>query len=153
MIRPFTDDDRDAVLGIWYRASVIAHSFLSEAFFGTERLQISEEHLPASETSVFERDGRVVGFISMVGNEVGGIFVDPEYQSQGVGRALMSSVTARRPVVVLDVFEANRVGREFYDAYGFREIGRDTEQTTGLPVIRLRFDSSRMVEPRRDGLA
>ncbi len=141
MIRPFTDDDLGAVLDVWYRASLVAHSFLTEDFFETERRLIAEEWLPASETSVCERDNRILGSVSVVGNEVGGLFVDPEYQRRGVGRSLMDSVTAQRSHVVLDVFEANVIGRAFYAAYGFRRIGAGTEPATGLPVIRLRLDS------------
>lgn len=142
VIRVYTDDDLGAVLDIWYRASVIAHSFLNEAFFDTERRQIAEEWLPASETSVLELDGRVLGFVSVADNEVGGLFVDPAYQGQGVGRSLMDSVTARRSYVELEVFEANTIGRGFYAAYGFQDVGKGTEPATGLPVIRLRFDPS-----------
>jgi putative acetyltransferase len=142
VIRTFAEDDLDAVLDIWYRASVIAHSFLSETFFDTERRQIAEEWLPASETSVFELDGRVLGFVSVAGNEVEGLFVEPAYQGQGVGRSLMDGVTAGRSYVELEVFEANAIGRGFYAAYGFRDVGNGTEPTTGLPVVRLRFDPS-----------
>lgn len=140
VIRSFADDDLDGVLDVWYRASVEAHSFLSEAFFESERRHIAEQWLPASETSVFELDRRVLGFVSMLGNEVGGIFVDPEYQGRGVGRALLDSVAARRPYVVLDVFEANHTARGFYRTYGFHATSAGTDETTGLPVIRLRFD-------------
>jgi putative acetyltransferase len=141
VIRPFTDDDLDGVLEVWYRASVEAHSFLGEGFFDAERRRIAEQWLPTAETLVFVIDGRVVGFVSMLGSEVGGIFVDPAHQGRGVGRSLMDSVTARRPYVVLDVFRANAIGRRFYDAYGFRDIGGGADETTGLPVRRLRFDS------------
>jgi len=142
VIRPFADNDLGDVLDVWYRASVQAHPFLAESFFEAERRQIAEEWLPASETHVSESDLRVVGFVSMLGNEVGGIFVDPAYQRRGIGRALMDTVTASRPHVVLDVFEANAIGRNFYASYGFRDIGRSAEETTGLPLIRLRYDPS-----------
>ncbi len=140
VIRPFTDNDLGDVLDVWYRASVEAHSFLTESFFEAERLQIAEQWLPSSETLVSESDGRVVGFVSMLGNEVGGIFVDPAHQRRGVGSALMDAVTASRRHVVLDVFEANAIGRSFYAAYGFRDIGSSAEETTGLPLMRLRYD-------------
>jgi putative acetyltransferase len=142
VIRPYTEDDLDEVLDVWYLASLEAHSFLGEDFFDTEREELSSRWLPASETSVFEIDGGVVGSVSMVSNEVGGIFVTPARQGRGVGRALMDHVTATRPYVELDVFEANTAGRRFYDAYGFRPVGEGLDDTTGLPVIRLRIDRS-----------
>ena len=98
VIRPYTDDDLGEVLDAWYLASLEAHSFLSEDFFDAERERLSDMWLPGSDTSVFEVGGHVVGFVSMVGNEVGGIFVTPERQNQGVGRALR---TTSRPLAAI----------------------------------------------------
>lgn len=142
VIRPYTDDDLGEVLDAWYLASLEAHPFLSEDFFDAERERLSDIWLPGSDTSVFEVGGHVVGFVSMVGSEVGGIFVTPEHQNQGVGRALLDHVAATRRYLELDVFEANTIGRRFYDAYGFRALSEDVESDTGLPAIRLRIDCS-----------
>jgi len=149
MIRPFEDEDLGEVLDVWYRASQIAHAFLSEEFFATERRLIAEEWLPQSETTVYEADGRVVGFLSLVGNEVGGIFVDPDYQGRGVGRALMDSVSRGRVTLELDVFEANHSARGFYAAYGFEVIGRHINLDVGHPELRLHWGESEPTEGRR----
>ncbi len=139
MIRPFTNDDLEAVLDVWQRAAAIAHSFLSEEFLKTERTLIAEQWLPASETIVYEDEGRVVGFLSLNANEVGGIFVDPDCQDQGVGRALMDRARASRPQLELTVFEANAKARRFYEAYGFVEVERVADGIEGNPELRLRL--------------
>ncbi|WP_373008833.1 hypothetical protein [Hyphomonas sp.] len=36
MIRPYTDQDTDAVVSIWRATSEVAHPFLSEAFLAAE---------------------------------------------------------------------------------------------------------------------
>jgi len=41
----------------------------------------------------------------------------------------------------LDVFEANEIGRAFYDAYGFRIVGERLDEKTGLRLLRLQLDS------------
>ena len=140
VIRPYTDEDLADVLDVWYRASLESHSFLNDDFFDAERQQITEQWLPASETFVFEADGRVIGSVSMIGNEVGGIFVVPEHQNQGVGRALMDHVAASRSYLELDVFEANAMARRFYGSYGFGVVNEHVNNTTRLPELRLRFD-------------
>ena len=137
-IRPYADEDLSELLDVWYRASLIAHSFLSEEFFKTERRQIAELWLPMAETMVYETDGRVIGFLALMGNEVGGIFVDPDYQGRGIGRALMDAATDSRPFLELDVFEVNSIGRRFYDAYGFEFVDRHVNEATGQPELRLR---------------
>ena len=83
-----------------------------------------------------------MGFVSMVGYEVGGIFVTPSHQSKGVGHALLDHVAATRSYLELEVFEANTIGRRFYDAYGFRAVGEGLDDTVGLPILRLRIDCS-----------
>ena len=141
-IRPYTNDDLDDVLDAWYLASQQAHPFLDEDFFDTERTLTSDQFLPASETWVFEIHGRVVGSISLLDNEVGGIFVTPAHQNQGIGRALMDHVAATRPHLELEVFEANAIGRRFYDAYGFLPVSGGFDEATGQPMIRLRIESA-----------
>jgi putative acetyltransferase len=104
-----------------------------------ERRDIAEQFLPLAETSVFERDGVVVGFIALLGSEVGGIFVAPQYHGQGIGRALMDWARGRRDHLELDVFEANASGRAFYAAYGFGVVGERVDEATGQRVLRLRL--------------
>ena len=74
MIRRFEEKDIDELLDAWYSASQIAHPFLDEDFFEQERNNIARLHIPNAETWVYEQDNRVVGFISLIGNEVGAIF-------------------------------------------------------------------------------
>ena len=145
-IRPYTDDDLEQLLDVWYRASLIAHPFLSEEFFEAERHEIAEQWLPVAETMVYEIDGRVVGFVALIGNEVGAIFVEPDSQGRGIGRALMDAARESRPLLELDVFEANSIGRRFYDAYGFEFVDRHMNEAVGLPELRLRLERSRPKE-------
>ncbi len=94
MIRAYVDDDLDELLGVWYAVSVSAHSFLTEEFLATERRQIAERWLPISETMVHDTGGRVVGFLSLIGTEVGGIFVDPDCQRRGIATALWTPLSS-----------------------------------------------------------
>jgi len=136
-LRPYRVEDLDSVLDVWERASRTAHSFLPESFFATERNLLASRFLPRSTTTVAEVDGRVVGFLSRRGHEVGGLFVDPDHQRQGVGRALVDA--ARRPgePLELDVFEENATGRAFYAAYGFGVAGRHLDDEVGHHELRL----------------
>ena len=141
MIRTYGDADLEAVLDVWHRASMIAHSFLPDEFFERERVEIAERWMPVAETIVAETDdGRVVGFLSLIDNEVGAIFVDPDEQGRGVGRALMDVARAARPVLELDVLEANTIGRRFYAAYGFEFVDRHMNDALGHPELRLRIE-------------
>jgi len=139
MIRPYERKDLNELLDVWYSASLVGHPFLDEEFFAEEREKISEVFLPNSETWVFEQDGAVVGFISLIGNEVGAIFVDSKEHGQGIGYALMNHATRLRNVLELDVFRDNIVGKNFYKKFGFSQIDEYLHEETGLMQLRLKF--------------
>lgn len=140
MIRAFYEGDLDELLDVWYRASLGAHSFLAHEFLAAERLEIADVWLPIAETTVYESDGRVVGFLALIDNEVGGIFVDPDFQGMGIGQSLMDRARESRRFLELSVFEANTIGRRFYDTYGFNFVERHIHEESGEPELRLRLD-------------
>jgi putative acetyltransferase len=74
---------------------------------------------------VAEDETAVVGFIAVAGTHLDQLFVDPDHQKRGIGARLLAAALQRTPAVLtLDVFEENRVGRRFYERYGFREEKR-----------------------------
>jgi putative acetyltransferase len=142
MIRAYEARDLSELLEVWYSASQVTHAFLDEAFFEQERQNIVNLYLPNTETWVYERDGVVVGFIALIGNEVGAIFVHARFQRQGIGRALMDKARGMRDVLELDVFKANLVGRRFYEKYGFRQVAEHRHEETGFMLLRLRLTTT-----------
>ncbi len=140
VIRKYDTHDLAELINVWYDASQIAHPFWTSEMFHRERRDISQNFLPIAEMWVFEEEGRVVGFIALLDNEVGGIFVSPGRQRHGIGRALMDHARACRDHLELDVLETNQIGRAFYDAYGFDIVGERLDEETGLRVLRLRLD-------------
>jgi len=139
LIRPYRPDDLSDVIRTWDAASAVAHSFLDSDFVDAERLSIASVHLPNADTWVWEEAGTVVGFIALIGNEVGAIFLDPDFQGRGIGRRLMDHARDLRGELEVEVFEENSIGRAFYDRYGFELIERKVHRATGHAVLRLRF--------------
>jgi putative acetyltransferase len=140
MIREYEEKDLSELLDAWYSASQVGHPFLDEDFFEQERRNIAAFYLPNAETWVYEFDGLVVGFIALMGNEVGAIFVDSRFHGQGIGRALMDKARSLRDVLELDVFKENLVGRKFYEKYGFRQVNEYLHAETGFMQLRLRLN-------------
>lgn len=140
VIRKYDPHDLGELLSVWYDAAKLAHPFSTAEKLDQERRDISEKFLPMAETWVFEDEQQVVGFIALLGNEVGGIFVSPTRHGHGIGRALMDHARAGRDHLELEVFEDNEIGRAFYDAYGFHRVGERRDDETGLRVLRLRLD-------------
>lgn len=147
MIRKYLATDCEHVLNIWARASALAHPFLSQDFLELERQNILNVYLPKAETWVWEADEHVVGFISLLENEVGGIFVDPEFQRSGIGRALMDQARALRGELEVEVFERNLLGRAFYAKLGFEVMHQNVHDQTGFEVMRLRLAANNPLQP------
>lgn len=139
VIRKYTDADLSGVLSSWENASKLAHPFLSEEFLEGERYNIPNVYLPNTETWVSEVDGVVAGFIALMGNEVGAIFLDPRHHGQGIGRALMDTAREIHESLEVEVFAENTIGREFYDRYGFELMEESVHPQTGQAVHRMRF--------------
>lgn len=137
-IRKYENDDVPAVLTTWETATRLAHPFLEEHFLAQERRNIPELYLPNAETWVAEVDGEVVGFIALLGNEIGGLFVQPCHQGTGIGRALVDKVQAEIGTLEVEVFSENSIGRRFYSRYGFVEMEEKIHEQTGQKLLRLK---------------
>lgn len=139
ILRKYESSDLGDVMATWESASKLAHSFLPEAFQDQVRHDIPSVYLPNAETWVMEQEGNVIGFIALIGNEVGAIFVKTEFHGTGAGRALMDKAVELRGDLEVEVFKANRIGRKFYQGYGFELLRESVHEPTGLDVRRLKF--------------
>jgi putative acetyltransferase len=139
MIRKHTEKDIDQIINIWYNASTLAHPFLKSTFVEKVKKDMREIYIPNSETWIFEEHNTAIGFISMLGNEIGGLFVLPNHHSKGIGTQLVNFANTIHNELEVEVFEKNRIGRSFYDKYGFKMIKQFTHTESHNEVLRLRF--------------
>jgi len=139
-IRAYEERDLEALLTVWYEASVIAHDFLPATFWAGERQAIVDEYVPIADTWMAEMDGRVVGFAALIGDELGALFVDPAHQGKGVGSALMNHVKSLRVRLTLGVFKANTRAQRFYEEHGFYIVGETVEERSRAPLVRMVCD-------------
>ena len=139
MIRKYQDKNIEELLEVWFWSSSLAHPFLSDDFMKKERENIRNKWIPRSETWVYELEGVVIGFISLIGIEVGAIFVAPNRYGQGFGRALMDHAKSIHNTLEVEVFKENTIGRKFYDRQGFIVIKELIHEETGNQLIRMRW--------------
>jgi len=139
MIRKHQESDLEDILNIWYQASTLAHPFLEDAFVEKVKKDMREIYIPGSETWVYEEKGKVIGFIGMQGNEIGGLFVLPDHHSKGVGTQLVNFISGLHEELEVEVFTRNKIGRAFYDKYGFKIIKEFLHEESKHEVIRLKF--------------
>lgn len=138
-IRQYEENDLHEVVSTWDKASEIGHPFFDKAFQAQERKNLAALYLPNADTWVVEIDNHVVGFISLIGNEVGGLFLNPQYHRKKIGKLMMDKARAIHGDLEVEVFKKNQVGRRFYDKYGFSLLEKKIHEQTGEHVLRLKF--------------
>lgn len=140
MIRNYRETDLEEMVRIWYDASVIAHSFMPASFWASHKSAMKEKYLPLAENYVFEPEGKVAGFISLVGEIVCALFVAPEVQGKGAGTTLLEHAKALKGRLSLKVYRENRKAILFYEKSGLRAAGEEVDEHTGCVQILMEWE-------------
>lgn len=138
-IRQARPADRPALLRIWLEASRVGHPFLGEEIFQSQLPKLRDVYIPNADNWVAE-EGRILGFIGLIGNHIGGLFVAPEAHRRGVGRKLVSHASARLGKLSVEVYEQNEAAVAFYRRCGFERVGRKESDDEGRPHPLLRLE-------------
>lgn len=73
---------------------------------------------------MFEQDGNIRGYVSLIGEDVPALYVDPTAQSQGIGGQLVGHAKSMSSRLEREVFSESTRGVSFYKREGFVELGR-----------------------------
>lgn len=134
VVRPYqAATDLKKLSDIWLQASLRAHPFIGEQRLHDQQRLIEEQYLPNSETWVASDQDTPVGFISLLGTFIGGLFVMPDLQGRGIGRRLVQHCLALKGELSLEVYTRNEQAMRFYTALGFRELSRRPVDDAGMP--------------------
>jgi ribosomal protein S18 acetylase RimI-like enzyme len=121
MIRRATRDDAEAISDVFVR--VRDEMTYLPRIVDEHRPLLGGWFLDRDEIWVVERDGVVVGFVGLRGDELTQINVDPAAQNRGLGGALLDHAMRLRPQrLELWVFQKNLAARRFYERHGFRLV-------------------------------
>lgn len=137
MIREYTANDTDALIAIWEQANALAHPFLAPEFVAFVKDAMRNMYLPNAETWVLEENGGPIGFIAMIGNEIGGLFLDPAHHGHGFGRSMVDHVVELKGPLRVEVFKDNKVGRPFYERYGFEFVEDYLHEQSGAVTVKM----------------
>ena len=138
IIRQYKETDLEAVLSSWKNTQKIAHPFLPKDFQAQEEINIQELYIPNAETWVAEENNIVVGFIALIGNEIGGLFLQPTHHGKKLGKMMVDKAQDLHGDLVVDVFKKNLIGNNFYSKYGFKLVEEKVHEQTGEKVLRLK---------------
>jgi GNAT superfamily N-acetyltransferase len=129
LVRGARADEAELLSELAFRSK--AHWGYDETFMAAcrEELTLSASQVEARRTLVADRDGRVLGFVTVAGGppegELGMLFVEPDAIGQGLGRLLFEHAVAVARGLGLTrlVIESDPYAEPFYLAMGATRIG------------------------------
>ncbi|MEI7368400.1 N-acetyltransferase [Pectobacterium sp. 1950-15] len=134
MIRPYRDHDLAPLMQLWLKSTILAHPFIREDYWRESASAVRDVYIPQSQTWVYEEQGSLIGFISVLeARFIGALFVEQAYYGKRIGTALIQHVQAQFPLLSLEVYQQNTRACRFYHKQGFiiveENVNQDTQAT------------------------
>lgn len=84
-------------------------------------------------------DGIVKGIIRINGDELEKLYVEPQFQSQGIGAKLLEYAVTVCNISFLWALEYNERGISFYQRNGFRLTGEKKIEDDWVPLVKMKL--------------
>ena len=108
MIRNWDANETGPLLELWLESTIHAHPFIAESYWHDSLAIVRDVYLPSAQTWVWEQDGVLKGFISVMESRfIGALFVAPDAARQGIGSALIGEVKKHYGWLTLEVYQKN----------------------------------------------
>jgi putative acetyltransferase len=141
-LRPYQDSDLEAALALWLKSWQDAYPDINF----TDRMpwwrnRWLNEILPVNDViAALDRNNVLIGIITLTPatGYLEQIYVDPDWQGEGVARALLDYAKTRCPQEVsLHVNQSNRRAIHFYLREGFTIAGEDINPLSNLATYKM----------------
>lgn len=130
MIRRLQKKDVNRVAELWLDTNLKAHDFIPAQYWRSN-YDLVKEMLSQAEVYVYEDGQKIQGFIGLNEDDIKGIFVSDEMQSQGIGKALVDFVKEGKTKLRLNVYQKNVRAIRFYQKEGFEIECEGLDEATG----------------------
>lgn len=128
-IRPFTKNDIDRVMEIWYSSSIDTYDFIAKKHWDEIKGNVRNKFLN-SNIYVYEESNIIKAFILFDDDYIDELYVDKKYRSLGIGKILLDFVKSFNLELTLNIFQKNERAIEFYKNNGFKIIEENIEEST-----------------------
>lgn len=130
VIRSMQRNDLERIMQIWLMSNMQAHDFIEGSYWKNQYDNV-KAMIPEAEIYICETSAQTVGFIGLSGNYIAGLFVSPESQCQGFGKALLEYVKKIKSELHLNVYQKNQKAIRFYQKEGFITESESVDENTG----------------------
>ncbi len=126
IIRPYISDDYEAVTILWRRAREQAFPDFQRRkghTFDEDQAYFRDVILVNNDVWIAEVDGAPAAFMAIAGDFIDQLYVAPDHQRLGLGKALLDHAKSLSPEHLrLYTLQINTNGRAFYEKNGFRVV-------------------------------
>ncbi|AVQ31947.1 N-acetyltransferase [Fusobacterium varium] len=131
MIRNLKNDDIDIVMELWKDSTIEAQNFIPDSYWLENYDNVKNNYLPNSDTYVYEEDGEIKGFVSLIENIfIGGLFIRVDSQREGIGSVILDFLKERNDKLQLTVYDKNERAMKFYLKSGFKILNTEIDKKT-----------------------
>lgn len=131
MIRNLKNDDIDIVMELWKDSTIEAQNFIPDSYWLENYDNVKNNYLPNSDTYVYEEDGEIKGFVSLIENIfIGGLFIRVDSQREGIGSVILDFLKERNDKLQLTVYDKNVRAMKFYLKSGFKILNTEIDKKT-----------------------
>lgn len=121
MIKKATPFQYKQIMEIWLQSNLKAHDFIPASYWHNQ-YDLVNAMIPHMTLLIYE-DGGLIKGVAGVGDSysthIDGIFVNPEFQNQGIGKELIAECKRRSSSLTLKAYAKNIPAVRFFKNNGF----------------------------------
>jgi putative acetyltransferase len=126
--------DYNEIMHVWETSVRASHDFLKEEDILIYKKQILETWLDTVKLFAIRNDfDKILGFMGTSDEKVEMLFIIPEMQGKGIGKAFINHAVEKLHLKKVDVNEQNKYAVEFYYKMGFSVKRRSEMDMAGRP--------------------
>lgn len=144
-----TEDLLDELITVWETSVRSSHHFLTDEDIAFFKPLVRNQYFRAVRLfAIRDAHRRIAAFMGTSDDMIEMLFVHPDRQGQGYGKALVNYAIDRCRICKVDVNEDNLQAYRFYLHMGYQVIGRDELDSTGKPFPILHLQHPSPLQPR-----
>lgn len=139
ILRKVEPQELPELVDLWLTTSLIAHPFVSEAYWRDNKIAMLHQYLPASEVYVIDHGGKLCGFLALVDDHVAALFISSSEQGKGYGTQLLDYAKTIRSELTLNVYQKNQQSVQYYQKNDFEVVSETVDSASGEKEYLMRW--------------
>ena len=119
----------DTIMNIWLKVNTESYDFINGNYWSNQYDSVKIAIQQATIIAFCEQK-RIVGFVGLKDNYIAGIFVEKEFQNQGIGKKLLFTAKEGMSTLSLAVYSKNEKALAFYLKEGFEIFDKQIDELT-----------------------